>query len=193
MLYPCWPVEGPHESWICEPTMVATRFVGAVGPVVVRDRFTLEYVALDLKNGDTAYYDPIIDTMSPGRGLVLYNDLDVFFLKDLPAGGFFSHGRIIAGARYTVIKPMFNRTDYVVGDDPSKERNEIQRVGPLVAFSIFDDGYTRFHEPTLVALVQFYAAHPNRTGKDEHQAVPYLVLAFVFQSDLWTSGPAPAP
>jgi hypothetical protein len=156
--------------------------------VVIRDRFTFEYVAMDLRGGDTAYYDPIIDTMSPGRGVVMYNDLDVFFLHDLPPGGSFSRGRVAAGARYTLIEPMFDRTDFRPGEDLSRERNEIHRVGPLLAFSLFDDGFSRFHEPTIVTIVQWYAAHRYRTGKDEHQAVPYLVLAFLFQSDLWTSG-----
>ncbi len=63
----------------------------------------------------------------------------------------------------------------------------MHRVGPLVAWTLFDDGFTRFNQPTIVAMAQWYAAHPNRTGRDEQREVPYLVLAFLFQSDLWTS------
>lgn len=160
---------------------------GKIGPIVVRDRFTYEYFSINLRPGDTAYYEPALDTLAPGKGTVISNDLDVFYLIDLPPGGFFSRGRIAAGARYTLFEPMFHGRDFRPGDDPSRERNEVHRVGPLLAFSLFDDGYTKFHEPTIVTLVQWYAAHRNRTGRDEKQAVPYVVLAFLFQSDLWVS------
>jgi hypothetical protein len=164
---------------------------GKIGPIVVRDRLTYEYFSMNLRPGDTTYYEPALDTLAPGKGTVISNDLDVFFLHDLPSGGFFSHGRIAAGARYTLFEPMFDQRDFRPGDDRTREHNEVHRIGPLVAFSLFDDGATKFHEPTIVALVQWYAAHRNRTGRDERQAVPYIVLAFIFQSDLWTSDGQP--
>ena len=162
-----------------------------LGPIALRNRFTFEYVWVDLRAGDTVFYEPAYDTLSPGHGKFLSDDLDVFYVVDLPGGGFFSHGRIAAGVRYSAFKPIFESTHFERGDDVSKERNEVHRVGPLVAFSLFDDGYSKFHEPTLVAMAQWYAAHPNRTGKDMDQSVPYLVLAFIFQSDLWTSEGTP--
>lgn len=158
-----------------------------VGPIALRNRFTLEYLAIGLRGGDTVFYEPAFDTLTPGKGTFLSDDLDLFYVQDLPAGGFFSHGRIAAGLRYSGFKPLFDETDFRPGEDRSKENNEVHRMGPLVAVTLFDDGYTKFHEPTIVAMAQWYAAHPNRTGKDSDQAVPYLVLAFIFQSDLWTS------
>lgn len=163
-----------------------------VGPIALRNRFTFEYIAVDLRGGDTVFYEPAYDTLSPGHGKFLSDDLDVFYVHDLPGGGSFSHGRIAAGVRYSAFKPLFEPTHFQPGEDRSKERDEIHRVGPLVAFSLFDDGYSKFHEPTLVAMAQWYAAHPNRTGKDMDQSVPYLVLAFIFQSDLWTSEGTPS-
>lgn len=172
--------------------MSITPFVQMkVGPVALRNRFTFEYFAIDLRKGDTVYYEPAFDTLAPGRGTFLSDDLDLFYVIDLPGGGSFSHGRIAAGARYSMFKPLYKSTDYQIGDDPSREHNEMHRVGPLVAFTLFDDGYSRFHEPTIVAMAQWYAAHPNRTGRDYDQAIPYLVAAFVFQSDLWTSEGTP--
>jgi len=143
---------------------------------------------MNLRGGDTVFYEPALDTLAAGRGTFLSDDLDLFYIVDLPAGGFWSHGRLAAGLRYTAFKPLFDDRDFLPGEDRSREHAETHRVGPLVALSIFDDGYSRFHEPTIVAMAQWYAAHPNRTGKDYDQAVPYLVLAFVFQSDLFTSG-----
>jgi hypothetical protein len=158
-----------------------------VGPIALRNRFTFEYFAVDLRPGEPVFYEPAYDTLLPGKGKMLSDDLDLFYIIDLPAGGFFSHGRIAAGARYTAFKPLYDSTDFRPGEDRSKEHNEVHRVGPLVAFSLFDDGYSRFHEPTIVAYAQWYAAHPNRTGRDMPQGVPYLVLAFIFQSDIWTA------
>lgn len=167
---------------------VSPGFQVKVGPIAVIDRLTYEYFSIGLRPGDTAYYEPALDTLAPGKGTVVSNDLDVFYVHDMPGGGMFSHGRIAAGVRYTLFEPMFDRRDFRAGELPSRERNEVHRVGPLVAFSLFNDGYTRFHEPMIVAMAQWYAAHPNRTGKDESQAVPFMALAFLFQSDLWTSG-----
>lgn len=158
-----------------------------VGPIALRNRFTFEYFAIDLRGGDRVFYEPAYDTMLAGHGKMISDDLDVFYIKDLPAGGFFSHGRIAAGVRYSAFKPLFDSNDFRPGEDRSREKNEMQRIGPIVAFSLFDDGYSKFHEPTIVAMAQWYAAQRNRTGRDMDQAVPYLVLAFVFQSDIWTS------
>lgn len=155
-----------------------------VGPIAVRDQLVFEYFAIDLRPGDTVFYEPAFDTLIPGRGKVVTNDLDLFYVRDLPAGGFFGRARLAAGARYTMFKPLFDARDFPAGQDPSKERNEMHRVGPLVAMTLFDDGYTRFQKPTVVAFAQWYAAHRNRTGRDMDQAVPYVVLAFIFQSDL---------
>lgn len=158
-----------------------------VGPIALRERFTFEYFAVDLRAGDTAFYEPAYDTMVAGHGKMLSNDLDLFHITDLPAGGFFSHGRVAAGVRYTVFKPLFDSDDFMPGEDATKERNEMQRIGPLVAFSLFDDGYSKFHEPAFVLMAQWYLAHRYRTGHDIPQGVPYVALAFLFQSDLWTS------
>jgi len=159
-----------------------------VGPIAVRNQLVLEYFSIDLRGKDVAFYEPALDTLAPGNGKFLSNDLDLFYVKDLPGGGFWSHGRLAAGVRYSAYKPLWSDSDFLPGEDRSKEKDEIHRVGPLVALTLFDDGFSKFHEPTIVAMAQWYAAHPNRTGKDSDQAVPYLVLAFLFCSDLWTSG-----
>ncbi|MEZ4298435.1 MAG: hypothetical protein R3B70_26020 [Polyangiaceae bacterium] len=158
-----------------------------VGPIVVRNRFTLEYYSIAMRRGHTTYYDPAIDTLVPAHGVVLSNDLDVFYLKELPHTPWGERGRIVAGLRYTAFDPLFKPTDFAPGEPTDKDPADVHRVGPLLAFTFFDDGFTRFHEPTIAAIFQWFAAHKNRTGKDEHQAVPYIVLAFTFQSDLWVS------
>jgi hypothetical protein len=170
---------------------VSPFFQIKVGPIAVRDQLVFEYFAIDLRAGDSAFYEPAFDTLIPGRGKVITNDLDLFYVHDLPAGGFFGRGRIAAGARYTMFEPLFDATDFPAGDDPSKAKNGVHRVGPLVAMTLFDDGFTRFQKPTVVAFAQWYAAHRNRTGRDMPQAVPYVVLAFIFQSDLLAGSPDP--
>ena len=155
-----------------------------VGPIALRDQLVFEYFAVGLRGSDTVFYEPAFDTLIPGRGKIVTNDLDLFYVHELPAGGFFGRGLIAAGARYTMFEPLFDAGDFPAGDDPSRARNGVHRVGPLVAMTLFDDGYTLFQKPTVVAFSQWYAAHRNRTGRDMDQAVPYVVLAFIFQSDL---------
>lgn len=159
-----------------------------VGPVALRDGFTLEYLSIDLRGPDRVFFEPAYDTVVPRHGKVITNDLDLFYLVDMPRGGFFRHGWIAAGVRYTMLKPYFDSVDVRPGEDSATAANDMHRVGPLVAFTLFDDGPSTFHEPMIVAMAQWYAAHRNRTGRDVDQAIPYGVLAFIFQSDVWTSG-----
>lgn len=158
-----------------------------LGPVALRDGFTLEYVSIDLRGPDRVFFEPAYDTLLPRHGKVITNDLDLFYVVDMPSTGFFRHGFIAAGLRYTMFKPFFDSTDVRAGEDPGTSANDMHRIGPLVAFTLFDDGPSRFHEPMIVAMAQWYAAHRNRTGRDMDPAIPYGVLAFIFQSDVWTS------
>lgn len=176
--------QGLHQGTTGARLSVSPFFQVKIGPIALRDQLVFEYFAVNLPAGNTAFYEPAFDTLIPGHGKLLTNDLDLFYVHDLPGGGFFDHGRIAAGARYTMFKPLWNDRDFLPGQDPSTERNEMHRVGPLVAVTLFDGGYSRFQKPTLVAFAQWYAAHRNRTGRDVDQAVPYAVLAFIFQSDL---------
>jgi hypothetical protein len=99
---------------------------------------------------------------------------------------------LTAGVRYSIVHPLYTRGDYRDNEEAVSD-NGHQRIGPLVAFTFFDRGFTRFNKPTLLLIVNWYVDHRYRTGQGETSTlgafstspgVPYLVLGFSFQSDL---------
>jgi len=158
-----------------EPTLQA-RF----GPVVIRNRFSVEYFNMNTHAGDTVWYDITLDTLVPSNGLVLSDDLDLLYLhrfKSKPTA------QLALGARYSWVDPLYNTTDFRPGESLGKVKNEHMRVGPIAAYTFFDRGNARFNRPTLILIVNWYVEHRYRTGADVNQGVPYLVLGFAFNSD----------
>ncbi len=156
-----------------------------LGPIVVRDKVAIEYWRMKVRDGDTVFYEPTLDTAVPRDGWIITSDLDVLFLHELSSWkGRFQGARLIAGVRYSAVKPLYKNSDFKPGEDRRREDNDHHRLGPLLGWSFFDNGYSSFTRPTLIAIVNWYVDHRFRTGRDVSAAVPYFVLAFAFQSDL---------
>ena len=78
----------------------------------------------------------------------------------------------------------------------------LQRMGPVISYTFFDRGFTRFNKPTLLLITNFYLDHRYRTGQATSQvvpavfanssAIPYVVLGFSFQSDFINTQRFPA-
>jgi hypothetical protein len=163
-----------------EPT-VQLKF----GPVALRNKLAIEYWNVKLHGSDTVFYEATLDTLVPGNGWVLADDLDLLFLTKFG---------LTAGARYSTVHPFYRTSDYVAGadtahnpcgaTDPTCNPNSHHRLGALIAYTFFDRGYTSFNKPSLLAIVSWYLDHRYRAGADVSQAIPYLVIGFGFQSDL---------
>ncbi|MEM7675795.1 MAG: hypothetical protein AAF449_07305 [Myxococcota bacterium] len=137
------------------------------GPIALRN-FTRAYRAdMNLRDGDTAFYDQIYDMLMPDAGWVVTNETDLLFV---------SRFNLIIGARYTYAKPFYDQDD-----GPS---NVIHRVGPLIAYQFDGTLGGRIETPTLLLLTQWHIEHRWRTGEDVSQAVPYVGLGFVFRGNL---------
>jgi hypothetical protein len=145
-----------------------------VGPVAVRNRLMLEYWRMSLRDGDRVWYDGTLDTLVPGRGFTLANDLDVLFLGLPP---------LVVGARYSLVEPLYSARQ-LPGEEALSVDNGHHRVGLLAAYVFYDEGYTAFNKPALILNVAWYLQHRYRTGLEVSRAVPYAVLGFAFQSDL---------
>jgi hypothetical protein len=101
--------------------------------------------------------------------------------------------------RYTLVKPLYDETDFAFGSSPNLTTfeqtdayrgNGHHRIGPVAALTFYDDGYTSFNKPTLILAASWYLRHRYRTGQDVSGALPLLLLGFAFQSDLLpASGP----
>ncbi len=140
-----------------------------IGPVAFRSDTNAYYADLDLRKGDTVYYQPRTDLLMPDAGWGLVSDEDVAYVSDFG---------LIAGARYTVADSFIDGPD-----DPAA----IMRLGPLVGYTFFDTPGATFNRPTLLGIFQWWLVHPYRTGPDTHQALPYIALAFRFEGELWRS------
>jgi hypothetical protein len=145
-----------------------------VGPIAVRNRFSLEYWSMRLRGEDRVWYDATLDTLVPGKGFNYANDLDVLFLGRPP---------LVVGARYSLVEPLYASRQLPAGEDLAVD-NSHHRVGLLAAYVFWDEGYTAFNKPAVLLNVAWYLTHRYRTGAEVSQAVPYVVLGFAFQSDL---------
>ncbi|MBN1210920.1 MAG: hypothetical protein JXB05_39090 [Myxococcaceae bacterium] len=145
-----------------------------VGPIAVRNRFSLEYWSMGLREGDRVWYDGTLDTLVPGKGFTYGNELDILYLGRSP---------LVVGARYSLVKPLYRARHFAAGEVES-ENNSHHRVGLLAAYVFWDEGYTAFNKPAVLLNVAWYLRHRYRTGAEVSQAVPYVVLGFAFQSDL---------
>ncbi|NUO49596.1 MAG: hypothetical protein HOV80_12135 [Polyangiaceae bacterium] len=100
----------------------------------------------------------------------------VAFRSDTNA--YYTDVRLRAGARYSVADSFVDGAD-----DPSAT----MRLGPLVAYTFFDEPGASFNRPTLIGIFQWWLVHPYRTGEDSSQGLPYIALAFRFDGELWRS------
>ena len=157
-----------------------------VGNIVVRDKLAVEYWRMSVNEGDRLFYDVTLDTLISRDGWVISNDADLLYLHDFKDWtGTFRGARFTFGARYTMVKPLYQDKDFAPGDSKASVDNEHHRVGPLAAFTFFDHGFEAFNRPSVILIANWYVDHRFRTGQDVNTAIPYVVLAFAAQSDFW--------
>ncbi|AKF81641.1 hypothetical protein SAMN05443572_103640 [Myxococcus fulvus] len=155
-----YSTSGHH--FLVEPTLQAK-----VGPIAVRTKFSIEYWNLSLRDGETTFYDPMLDSLLAGKGWVFTNDSDVVYLS----------GRWMLGARFSGVWPQYTEDQGV--SDALKADNSHMRAGPVVSYAFNTDEGTMFNRPTVLGMVAWYLKHPSR-----QEAMPYLLLGFSFNSDL---------
>ena len=137
-----------------------------VGPVVLRSRLTAMMTDMDLRSGDTTWYDPFFDVLSEDGGWTLVNDADLLLML--------LDEMLIVGVRHNTTQALHDESGF----------DAIQRIGPLAAYRFYDEPGSRVNRPTIFMLVNWYLAHPFRTGQDTSQAIPYVALGFALSGDL---------
>jgi hypothetical protein len=152
------------------------QVVGKIGPVVINNILTFYYGHMDLRDGDTVYYQPRYDLMAPNRGWVLTNDTDLLYISDFG---------LLAGARNTVVHAFYRDEHVRDGESKNTANVPMVRLGPFLAYVFYDNPKKVFNKPTLVLIVNWWLKNRFRTGQDVPQAVPYVVLGFKFEGDLW--------
>ncbi len=145
-----------------------------LGPLVVRDRLNMMLSHFELESGHRVWYDPSFDLLTPDQGWSLTNDADLLL--------FLLNKRLIVGVRHNTSHAFY--PDGALGKGGVQDNTPLQRLGPLVAWRFFDEPGAIWNRPTLVLLVNWYLEHPNRTGRDTSQALPYMAFGFAFSGDL---------
>ena len=146
-----------------------------VGPVVLRTDTNFIYTDMDLTAGDPVYYHIGQDIMLPDAGWFLTNDTDLVFLTDFG---------LIAGLRASTVHSFYDESHFLPGESTENLNTPTFRAGPLVAYT-FDNEPGGFKKPTAVLMVNWWFKHRYRTGVEVSQALPYMLLGFIFEGDIW--------
>jgi hypothetical protein len=145
-----------------------------LGPIALRNDFNVFYSKLDLPRGKTLFYSPRTDLLTANRGVSLTNDTDLAWVTDFG---------LVAGARFALGHVFYDEEE--LGPSDENPDTPTARVGPLAAYTFFDEPGSGFNKPTVIAVFNWYLAHRYRTGEDVTQALPYMLFAFRFEGDLF--------
>ena len=145
-----------------------------VGPVAVRSNVRAFHFNMRLREGDTVFYDPLLDVVAPNAGWNLSKDTDVLYVA----------GKLALGLRYTLTHAYYRPEHYAAGDQDMGLNPTINRVGPFLAYTFHDREDFRFNAPTLVLVSQWFLSHRYRAGQEVNQGIPWIALAFQFKGIL---------
>ena len=157
------------------------------GPVVVRNQLRFVRGEMQLREGDVTYYEQLWDVLAPNGGWYMNNDADLLFVTNFG---------LTAGLRFNVAHAFYGPEHVLPGESLADVANGPQaRVGPLLAYTFWDDEGALFDRPTIFVVTNWWVSHRFRTGVDVSQAVPLVAIAFQMQGDLlpWNRPAAAAP
>ncbi len=144
--------------------------------VVLRSTLTFYNGTMDLKDQDALYYQVRIDALVPNSGWALTNDTDLVYLFD---------SGLVAGLRATLVHAVYDNNHFNPGETIDNPNTPTFRAGPLLAYVFFDDPNRLFNKPTALLMANWWFKHRYRTGQEVNQAIPWVVLGFKFEGDLW--------
>lgn len=168
---------GDNYDTIGSELQLRAQVLGKVGPIVIRNDLNLFRGDMDLRQGEGLYYNIRIDAMVPDGGWALTNDTDVVYLSDVG---------LVIGLRNSVVHAFYSEGDYPPGESTDNPNTPSVRLGPLAAYMFFDRPGSRFNKPTVLLILNWYLKHRYRTGTDVSQGLPYIVLGFKLEGDLWS-------
>lgn len=157
---------------------LGAKLIGKVGPIIAANELKFFYTDMDIRDGDLLFHTPVFDTLSVNKGWMMTNDSDVLYLFESgPLAGF------LVGIRNSVVGSFYEDRHYA--DGSGETFGYTDRLGPLLAYIFFNEPGAAFDRPTILLIVNWWLKHRFRTGEDTHQAIPYVVLGFKFEGQLW--------
>ena len=159
-----------------------------LGKVAVRALAMFDYWNVNIRPGDTVAYEPTVDTLLPDQGWTVSTDTDVLYV---PGNG------LAAGLRHSWVKPLYTSKHFTgMADENAYDgKNSHQRLGLFAAYTLRDDGPSRFNKPTVILIASWYLTHKYRAGEPDTldpghdagdyrtRAFPYFIAGFAFESD----------
>jgi hypothetical protein len=152
-----------------QPTLQAR-----VGPIALQNVLTVDYFHMRLRGGDTLWYDAGPDTLLPGRGWMLTEEVNLVYFA----------GRLTLGATFRYLLPFYGQENLRPGEDAGAVNNANMRVGGLVAYTFKEGGYSSFHHPTAFLTAAWHVRNRYRAGQETTQALPFVGVGFAFQQDI---------
>mgnify|MGYP004000833885 CR=1 FL=1 len=143
------------------------------GPIAILNQLQLFYVKMNLKGSDRLFYDAYLDTLLPNEQPVIANNAHLFYITNFG---------LTVGVRYSLVHAFYPKSWQSSG--ASNVNTPSHRIGPMAAYT-FRSRNQEFQKPTLVVIVNWWLRNRYRTGQETHQAIPYGVLAFQFEGDVW--------
>jgi len=129
------------------------------------------YYSAELRNGDTVFYSKGLDLLVPNEGRTLSNQTDlVYFWRE----------QWIVGLHLSIAHPF-----YTSRHAPAPEQPTRLRIGPEVAWIAYDEAGAAINRPTVFSTLGWWVLHPYRTGASVHAAIPFAMLAFRIEGELW--------
>lgn len=154
-------------------TLSGTFQYGIAG-LAMRNNTKATYFNMKLNNDDKVWWDAMTDMLVPNKGWLVTHDTDVVLQAD---NGF------TFGMRYTLTHALYRQEH--LGGNPNLN-SATHRLGPALLYKFFEeDEGAKYNKPTLIVLAQWWMQHRYRTV--QKPALPYLVIAFRHEGDLWLS------
>jgi len=115
------------------------------------------------------------DVLAPETGWLHTTDTDLLYVN----GGPFT-----VGIRHTWLAVQYQEENFLNGESTDTENTPLHRLGPLFAYKFNNRSMTRFNQPTVFVLANWWLQHRYRTGQEISQALPYVVIGFTFNGNL---------
>ncbi|QED29667.1 hypothetical protein FRD01_20985 [Microvenator marinus] len=139
-----------------------------VGDIAARTSFKLMNFSMDVNEGDTTWYDPMLDALVSADGWGVTNDLDVVYLTKT--------GWVL-GVRDTITTMWLDDED-----DPNPISH---RIGPLISYQVHSDPGKRVDSVSAFFVMNWYLSHRYRTGEDVGQSIPYVAAGLTVTGQLF--------
>ncbi len=164
-----------HYSTTGTQLVLGANLQVKVKDIVARTQLRAGRPDFSLRGDDRVFYDIVNDLLTPNRSWWGNADTDLLY----------QHGSgLTLGLRWTVSRSWFDERHFRPGETISANPpGTLHRAGPMAAYTFMKEDGASF-EPTVMLVLNWWIAHPYRTGAEVHRAIPYAVVAFAMTGDL---------